>query len=66
MRLMAAFWEGMWGVVQATCSELDFDFMGYADEHLAKVRASLGGPGLRRLARGRPWRVTRCRTAPAA
>ena len=39
MRLMAAFWEGMWGVIQATCSELDFDFLGYADEHLSKVRA---------------------------
>jgi len=45
MRLMAAFWEGMWGVVQATCSELDHDFMGYADEHLAKVRVSLADPG---------------------
>jgi thiamine kinase-like enzyme len=41
MRLMAAFWEGMWGVIQATCSELDFDFMGYAEEHLGKVRATL-------------------------
>jgi len=45
MRLMAAFWEGMWGVVQATCSELDIDYMGYADEHLAKVRVSLADPG---------------------
>jgi thiamine kinase-like enzyme len=45
MRMMAAFWEGMWGVVQATCSELDFDFMGYADEHLSKVRARLADPG---------------------
>jgi thiamine kinase-like enzyme len=45
MRMMAAFWEGMWGVVQATCSELDFDFMAYADEHLSKVRASLADPG---------------------
>ncbi len=44
MRLMAAFWEGMWGVVQATCSELDFDFLGYADEYLGKVRTSLGDP----------------------
>jgi thiamine kinase-like enzyme len=44
MRLMAAFWEAMWGVVQATCSELDFDFLGYAEEHLAKVRTSLADP----------------------
>ncbi len=45
MRLMAAFWEGMWGVIQAACSELDIDYMGYADEHLAKVRVSLADPG---------------------
>ena len=44
MRPMAAFWEGMWGVVQATCSELDFDFLGYADEYLGKVRASVENP----------------------
>ena len=42
MRLMAAFWEGMWGVVQATCSELDIDFLAYAEQHLARVRARLG------------------------
>jgi thiamine kinase-like enzyme len=48
MRLMAAFWEGMWGVIQATCSELEFDFMGYAEEHLAKVRASLDDPAFDR------------------
>jgi thiamine kinase-like enzyme len=44
MRPMAAFWEGMWGVVQATCSELDFDFLGYADEYLGKVRTALDDP----------------------
>jgi thiamine kinase-like enzyme len=44
MRLMAAFWEGMWGVVQATCSELDFDFLGYADEYLGKVQVKLDDP----------------------
>ena len=67
MRLMAAFWEGMWGVVQATCSELDIDFMAYADEHLAKVRVEPRRPRLPRLARGRPWRLTaRCPSARAA
>jgi thiamine kinase-like enzyme len=44
MRPMAAFWEGMWGVVQATCSELDFDFLGYADEYLGKVRTAIEDP----------------------
>ena len=42
MRLMAAFWEGMWGVMQATCSELDIDYLAYAEQHLARVRARLG------------------------
>jgi thiamine kinase-like enzyme len=41
MRLMAAFWEAMWAVVQSTVSELDFDFAAYAAEHLARVRARL-------------------------
>lgn len=41
MRLMAAFWEGMWGVVQATCSDLDVDYLGYAEQHLAKLRGRL-------------------------
>lgn len=44
MRPMAAFWEAMWGVVQATCSQLDFDFLAYADEYLGKVRASVENP----------------------
>ena len=37
MRLMAAFWEAMWAVVQSAVSELDFDFAGYAAEHLGRV-----------------------------
>jgi thiamine kinase-like enzyme len=41
MRVMAAFWEGMWGVVQATCSQLDIDYLGYAEQHLAKLRGRL-------------------------
>ena len=67
MRLMAAFWEGMWGVIQAACSELDIDYMGYADEHLAKVRVESGRPRLRDLAGRRPCRVSeRFPTVPAA
>jgi hypothetical protein len=34
----------MWGVVQSAVSELDFDFAGYADEHLARARAALEDP----------------------
>ncbi len=44
MRIMSDFREGMWGVAQATISELDFDFGGYARTHLARVRASLDHP----------------------
>jgi thiamine kinase-like enzyme len=44
MRLMAAFWEAMWAVVQSAVSELDFDFAAYAAEHLGRVRERLADP----------------------
>jgi thiamine kinase-like enzyme len=44
MRLMAAFWEAMWAVVQSAVSELEYDFGAYASEHLARVRERLGDP----------------------
>jgi thiamine kinase-like enzyme len=44
MRLMAAFWEAMWAVLQGTVSELDVDFAGYADAYLARLRISLEDP----------------------
>jgi thiamine kinase-like enzyme len=44
LRLMAAFWEAMWAVVQSAVSELDFDFAGYAAEHLARMRERLLDP----------------------
>jgi len=44
MRLMAAFWEAMWAVVQQAVSELDFDFGAYAAEHLGRVRERLADP----------------------
>jgi thiamine kinase-like enzyme len=43
MRLLAAFWEAMWAVVQATVSELDVD-RAYAGEHLERMRGSLADP----------------------
>jgi len=46
MRVMSDFREGMWGVVQATVSELEFDFEGYAREHLDRVAAALEDPRL--------------------
>ena len=37
MRFMSDFREAMWGVVQQTVSELDFDFVAYADEHFSRM-----------------------------
>jgi thiamine kinase-like enzyme len=36
-RFMSDFREAMWGVVQDTVSQLDFDFAGYADRHFARL-----------------------------
>jgi thiamine kinase-like enzyme len=40
MRFMSDFREAMWGVVQQAISELEFDFVAYADEHFARLRRS--------------------------
>jgi thiamine kinase-like enzyme len=37
MRFMSDFREAMWGVVQQGISELDFDFVAYADEHFERL-----------------------------
>jgi thiamine kinase-like enzyme len=44
MRVMSDYREGMWGVVQTAVSELEFDFEGYAREHLERAAAALGDP----------------------
>jgi thiamine kinase-like enzyme len=36
-RFMSDFREGMWGVVQAGVSELDFDFRDYAQKHFDRL-----------------------------
>ncbi len=38
MRFMSDFREAMWGVVQSSVSELDFDFEAYASEHFERLR----------------------------
>ena len=43
-RLMASFWEAMWGTLQAVVSELDFDYRGYAAEHFGHMHASAADP----------------------
>ena len=37
MRFMSDFREAMWGVVQTSVSELDFDFAAYAAEHFERL-----------------------------
>jgi thiamine kinase-like enzyme len=38
MRRVSALREAMWGFAQAGISQLDFDFLGYADEHLHRFQ----------------------------
>ena len=40
MRFMSDFREAMWGAVQQSVSELDFDFAGYAHEHFRRLEAT--------------------------
>jgi thiamine kinase-like enzyme len=39
MRIVSDFREAMWGVVQQALSTLDFDYVGYADRHFARLLA---------------------------
>jgi thiamine kinase-like enzyme len=45
MRFMSDFREAMWGVLQATLSDLDFDFASYAAEHFGRMRRTAADPG---------------------
>jgi thiamine kinase-like enzyme len=49
MRLMSDFREAMWGVVQTTISDLDFDFAGYAARHFDRLLAAAAAPGFEAL-----------------
>jgi thiamine kinase-like enzyme len=44
MRFMSDFREAMWGVVQQGISELDFDFVAYADEHFERLERTAAEP----------------------
>jgi thiamine kinase-like enzyme len=46
-RFMSDFREAMWGVVQTTVTELDFDFSGYADRHFARLAETTANPRFR-------------------
>ena len=45
MRFMSDFREAMWGTLQGTLSDLDFDFANYAAEHFGRMRKTAEDPG---------------------
>jgi thiamine kinase-like enzyme len=49
MRFMSDFREAMWGAVQSTISDLEFDFDGYCEEHFERMREFAGGGRLELL-----------------
>jgi thiamine kinase-like enzyme len=49
MRFMSDFREAMWGAVQSTISELDFDFAAYCEEHFERMREFAGEGRLEQL-----------------
>ena len=44
MRIVSDFREAMWGVVQQALSELDFDYVDYADRHFRRLSESAADP----------------------
>jgi thiamine kinase-like enzyme len=49
MRFMSDFREAMWGALQGTISELDFDFAEYCAKHFDRMRESAGEGRLEEL-----------------
>jgi len=47
MRFMSDFREAMWGVVQQAISELDFDFVEYAERHFERLERTAAAPRFR-------------------
>jgi thiamine kinase-like enzyme len=45
MKVMSDFREAMWGVAQQRLSDLDFDYVAYAQEHFARLRKQLERAG---------------------
>jgi thiamine kinase-like enzyme len=49
MRFMSDFREAMWGAVQSTISDLDFDFAAYGEKHFERMRDFASEGQLERL-----------------
>jgi len=47
MRFMSDFREAMWGVLQGTLSDLEFDFAAYAAEHFERLERTASQPRFR-------------------
>ena len=54
MRFMSDFREAMWGVVQQGISELDFDFVAYAEEHFERLERTAADPLFQAALAARP------------
>jgi thiamine kinase-like enzyme len=48
MKVMSDFREAMWSIVQQGVSQLDFDFVAYADEHFDRLARTAGSDAFRR------------------
>jgi thiamine kinase-like enzyme len=51
MKVMADFWEAMWGVLQQGISTLDFDYVEYADVNFERARRHACDPRYRQWLR---------------
>jgi len=49
MRFMSDFREAMWGALQGTISDIDFDFTDYCGKHFDRMRAAAADGRLERL-----------------
>jgi thiamine kinase-like enzyme len=52
MRFMSDFREAMWGVVQQGISDLDFDFVAYANEHFGRLERTAADQRFREALEG--------------
>jgi thiamine kinase-like enzyme len=46
MRMMSDYREATWGMIQGALSELDFDYMAYAEKHFRRLLAAAADPRL--------------------
>jgi aminoglycoside phosphotransferase (APT) family kinase protein len=57
MRIVSDFREAMWGVVQQAISTLDFDYVGYADRHFARLLTNAADERVGAWLRAAAWPI---------